>query len=151
MSAIIHLDLSNQILSYITVHDSHPQKFVRMSHSPSVLQFSLYIDDRQALLAHMERYIAGINLDAPDTADSTTEDTPVKTPPSAPKKSKQTKKKAAIARKESSVARAKSILASINFSDESSSSEDDAKDFEIKRLKKELEKMKNQRDSSVCK
>jgi hypothetical protein len=102
----------------------------------------------------MERYLAGIDLDAPDTADSTTEDTPVKTPPSAPKKSKQaksTKKKAAEARKESSVARAKTILASINFSSESSSSEDDEKDLEIKRLKKELEKMHNQRDSSVCK
>ena len=102
----------------------------------------------------MERYIAGVDLDAPDTADSTTDDTPIKTPPSAPKKSKQTKsikRKAAEARKGSSVARAKNILASINFSNESSSSEEDEKDLEIKRLKKELEKMQNQHDSSMCK
>lgn len=76
------------------------------------MYFSLCIDDRQAL-ADMERYIAGLDYDPPNCVDSTTEDTPVKNPPRAPKKSKPTKsakKKAADARKESSIARANRLL-----------------------------------------
>ena len=70
----------------------------------------------------------------------------------APKKSKpnkSAKKKAADARKESSIARANQFLHSIKFSEDSDSSEEDEKDVEIKRLKKELEKMRNQQ-SLAC-
>ena len=99
----------------------------------------------------MERYIAGLDYDSPNCADSTTEDTPVKNPPRAPKKSKPTKsakKKAADARKESSIARANQLLDSIKFSEDSNSSDEDEKDVEIKRLKKELVKMRNQQSLS---
>ena len=115
------------------------------------MYFSLSIDDRQALLADMERYIAGLDYDPPNCVDSTTEDTPVKNPPRAPKKSKPTKsakKKAADACKESSLARANRLLDSIKFSEDSNRSKEDEKDVEIKRLKMELEKMRNQQSLS---
>ena len=99
----------------------------------------------------MECYIAGLDYDSPNCADSTTEDTPVKNPPRAPKKSKPTKrakKKATDARKESSIARANRLLDSIKFSEDSDSSDEDEKDVEIQRLKKELEKMRNQQSLS---
>ena len=82
----------------------------------------------------MQRYIAGLDCDSPNCADSTTDDTPIKNPPRALEKSKPTKsakKKAADARKESSDSR-----------------DEDEKDVEIKRLKKELEKMRNQQSLS---
>ena len=115
------------------------------------MYFSLCIDDRQALLADVERYIARLDYDPPNCVDSTTEDTPVKNPPRAPKKSKPTKsakKKAADVHKKSSIARTNWLLDSIKFFEDSDSSEDDEKDVEIKRLKKELEKMHNQRSLS---
>ena len=96
----------------------------------------------------MERHIAGIDIDAPDTADSTTEDTPVKNPPKKSKQVRSAKKKAAEACKQSSIARANAILSSMNYSDESS--EEDEKEIEIKRLKQELEKMRNEHAKCEC-
>ena len=113
-------------------------------------------DDRQALT---QEYIDGVDVEAADLADSTTEDTPTKSDPpprttkktaattrQPPKTAKSTKKMAAAARIESAARRAKSMFEAMG-----SDSSEDEKDSEIKRLKRELDELRSRRAGSACK